>query len=79
METEEGKKEKIDEALIETKAFDSLEKDFQEVLQELKGNDNLDYFKHEYEKLHRALKKSHGKFPNSLWSSFLHQNSETHH
>ena len=44
---------------FESRAFESMEHDFQEVLAELAGNDNLDYFRHEYEKLHRALKKSH--------------------
>ena len=52
---------------FESKAFETMEKDFQEVLAELSGNDNLDYFRHEYEKLHRALKKSHGtsQFPHT--------------
>ena len=58
MEADEQKMEKGEE--FESKAFESMEKDFQEVLAELSGNDNLDYFRHEYEKLHRALKKSHG-------------------
>merc|ERR1712217_910430 len=33
--------------------------DFQEVLQELIGDKSLEHFRLEYEKLHRALKKSH--------------------
>ena len=57
MDAESGKMEKGEE--LESKAFESMEKDFQEVLAELTGNDNLDYVRHEYEKLHRALKKSH--------------------
>jgi len=44
---------------FETSAFESLEKDFQEVLSELVGDKSLDKFRLEYEKLHRALKKSH--------------------
>ena len=40
-------------------AFEALERDFQEVLQELMGDSSLEKFRLEYEKLHRALKKSH--------------------
>jgi len=43
----------------ETKAFEALERDFQDVLQELVGDKSLERFRVEYEKLHRALKKSH--------------------
>merc|ERR1719399_1216182 len=43
----------------ESSAFEALEKDFQEVLQELVGDKSLEHFRLEYEKLHRALKKSH--------------------
>ena len=42
-----------------TSAFEALERDFQEVLQELMGDQSLEKFRIEYEKLHRALKKSH--------------------
>lgn len=44
---------------IEDTAFEALEKDFQEVLNELMGDKSLEKFRSEYEKLHRALKKSH--------------------
>eukprot|EP01018_Ginkgo_biloba_P005612 Gb_23651 [translate_table: standard] len=44
---------------FELKAFEALERDFQEVLQELQADKSLDRFRGEYEKLHRALKKSH--------------------
>ncbi|CAM6127709.1 unnamed protein product [Calypogeia fissa] len=44
---------------IEQSAFDHLEREFQEVLQELQNDRALDRFRMEYEKLHRALKKSH--------------------
>mmetsp|Transcript_1947 Transcript_1947/g.5495 ORF Transcript_1947/g.5495 Transcript_1947/m.5495 type:complete len:846 (-) Transcript_1947:110-2647(-) len=44
---------------LESSAFEALEKDFQEVLQELIGDKSLEHFRLEYEKLHRALKKSH--------------------
>jgi chromosome segregation ATPase len=40
-------------------AFEALERDFQEVLSELMGDQSLEKFRLEYEKLHRALKKSH--------------------
>jgi chromosome segregation ATPase len=42
-----------------TSAFEALERDFQEVLGELMGDQSLEKFRLEYEKLHRALKKSH--------------------
>lgn len=48
-----------DAEAIESSAFEALEKDFQEVLQELIGDKSLEHFRLEYEKLHRALKKSH--------------------
>eukprot|EP00921_Rhytidocystis_pertsovi_P015386 GHVQ01024468.1.p1 GENE.GHVQ01024468.1~~GHVQ01024468.1.p1 ORF type:complete len:519 (-),score=84.25 GHVQ01024468.1:150-1706(-) len=44
---------------LESSAFEALEKDFQEVLQELVGDKSLEHFRLEYEKLHRALRKSH--------------------
>jgi len=44
---------------FEASAFEALEKDFQEVLQELVGDKSLEHFRQEYEKLHRALKGSH--------------------
>lgn len=40
-------------------ALETLERDFQSVMQDLGGEDNLERFRLEYEKLHRALKKSH--------------------
>merc|ERR1719253_2398405 len=44
---------------FEASAFEALERDFQEILQELVGDKSLERFRQEYEKLHRALKKSH--------------------
>eukprot|EP00928_Gymnodinium_smaydae_P081128 TRINITY_DN646_c0_g3_i2.p1 TRINITY_DN646_c0_g3~~TRINITY_DN646_c0_g3_i2.p1 ORF type:complete len:867 (+),score=304.02 TRINITY_DN646_c0_g3_i2:144-2744(+) len=44
---------------FEASAFEQLEKDFQEILQELVGDKSLEHFRQEYEKLHKALKKSH--------------------
>lgn len=40
-------------------AFEVLERDFREVLDELVGDQSLERFRHEYEKLHQTLKKSH--------------------
>mmetsp|Transcript_102163 Transcript_102163/g.284499 ORF Transcript_102163/g.284499 Transcript_102163/m.284499 type:complete len:867 (+) Transcript_102163:105-2705(+) len=44
---------------FEASAFEALERDFQEILQELVGDKSLEHFRQEYEKLHRALQKSH--------------------
>ncbi|KAF7241720.1 cilia- and flagella-associated protein 58 [Paragonimus skrjabini miyazakii] len=44
---------------IDDNAFEALEKEFDEVINELEGNRGLDKFKDEYEKLMRALMKSH--------------------
>ena len=48
-----------DKSATEDTTFEALEKDFQETLSELMGDESLEKFKTEYEKLHRALKKSH--------------------
>jgi len=55
---EHSSKEKEGKA-NEDNAFEALEKDFQEVLNELTGDKSLEKFRVEYEKLHHALKKSH--------------------
>ena len=39
--------------------FNRLEKDFASVLDELMGDESLEKFRKEYEKLHQCLKKSH--------------------
>lgn len=44
---------------LQSSAFDILEKDFREVLNELVGDKSLERFRLEYEKLHHTLKKSH--------------------
>ena len=49
----------VEEFGISPAALESLERDFVEVMRELSAQDNLERFKLEYEKLHRALKKSH--------------------
>ncbi len=40
-------------------AFEALEKDFSQVLEQLAGDPNLERFQGEYKKLHGALKRSH--------------------
>ena len=52
-------KDGLGELGFESNAFETLERDFQEVLTELVGDKSLERFRQEYEKLHRALKKSH--------------------
>ena len=44
---------------LDPAAYEALEKDFQDVLQELVGEQSLEKFRIEYEKLHRALKTSY--------------------
>jgi len=48
----------LDDPSLEATSLESLERDFQEVLTELVGDKSLERFRLEYEKLHRALKKS---------------------
>ena len=55
----DAKQPRDEQASFETSAFESLERDFQQVLTELVGDKSLERFRQEYEKLHRALKKSH--------------------
>eukprot|EP00644_Phytophthora_capsici_P004290 jgi/Phyca11/533787/estExt2_fgenesh1_pg.C_PHYCAscaffold_170108 len=50
-----------DDAGLEATSLEALESDFQEVLAELEGDKSLERFRLEYEKLHRALKKSNGQ------------------
>ncbi|XP_019635813.1 PREDICTED: cilia- and flagella-associated protein 58-like [Branchiostoma belcheri] len=59
MSDEADKGEKGEKPALEENAFEALERDFQEVLNELMGDKSLEKFRVEYEKLHRALKKSH--------------------
>ncbi|KFQ44776.1 Coiled-coil domain-containing protein 147, partial [Nestor notabilis] len=44
---------------LDENAFEALEKDFQDVINHLKGDKALEKFQIEYEKLHTILKKSH--------------------
>jgi len=48
-----------EELQIDTNAFEALEKDFQDVLQELAADASLEHFRRQYERLHRALMSSH--------------------
>ena len=50
------KKDGFEDMGLEGSAFEALERDFQEVLQDLVGDKSLERFRVEYEKLHRALK-----------------------
>lgn len=55
----EGQAKSADKPALEENAFEALERDFQEVLNELMGDRSLERFRVEYEKLHKALKKSY--------------------
>mmetsp|Transcript_21769 Transcript_21769/g.16114 ORF Transcript_21769/g.16114 Transcript_21769/m.16114 type:complete len:100 (+) Transcript_21769:53-352(+) len=44
---------------LDPAAYEALERDFQEVLNELVGDQSMERFRNEYEKLHRALKTSY--------------------
>jgi len=44
---------------IEPRAYEEIERGFQQVLNDLVGDKSLDRFREEYQKLHRALKISH--------------------
>ncbi|CEG39346.1 uncharacterized protein PHALS_09599 [Plasmopara halstedii] len=48
----------VDDAGSMATSLEALENDFEEVLAELEGDKSLERFRLEYEKLHRALKKS---------------------
>lgn len=45
--------------MLEETAFEEIERDFQEVLNELSGDKSLEKFRTEYEKLHAIMKKSY--------------------
>ncbi|XP_038613466.1 cilia- and flagella-associated protein 58 [Tachyglossus aculeatus] len=51
--------DKYEKVCLEENAFEELEKDFQEVINELAGDKSLEKFKVEYEKLHSVMKKSY--------------------
>ncbi|XP_029646015.1 cilia- and flagella-associated protein 58-like [Octopus sinensis] len=50
---------KVDKMAFDDSTFNTMEQEFQAVLQELASNKTLDKFRGEYDKLHQALKKSH--------------------
>ena len=45
--------------MLEETAYEEIERDFQEVLNELSGDRSLEKFRVEYEKLHAVMKKSY--------------------
>ncbi|XP_046510514.1 cilia- and flagella-associated protein 58 isoform X3 [Equus quagga] len=51
--------EKSEKLVMEETAFEEMERDFQEVLNELSGDKSLEKFRVEYEKLHAVMKKSY--------------------
>lgn len=53
------RKGKDQEEDFESRDFQELESEFQAVLREIGGDKQLEHFRREYEKLHRALKNSH--------------------
>jgi len=55
----EDKAKHLENLELETKALEALEKDFEQVIQQLAGDSSLDRFRGEYEKLFRVLKKTH--------------------
>jgi len=57
--SDDAVKGKEDDPEANAAAFEALERDFQEVLANLVGDKSLEKFRLEYEKLHRALKRSH--------------------
>ena len=57
-DTEKGKDGEI-ESEFSSSAFEALERDFQDVVSQLVADKALDRFRLEYEKLMRALKRSH--------------------
>jgi chromosome segregation ATPase len=59
MSADDPPKKDFEDIGIESSAFEALERDFQEVLNDLVGDESLERFRQEYLKLHRALKKSH--------------------
>ena len=54
-----SKDDKDSEPTLSANAFEALERDFQEVLFELAGDEHLEKFRVEFEKLHRALMRAH--------------------
>ena len=57
--TEAAPQSDFNDLAVDTKAYEELEQNFQSVIQELIGDRSLEKFRDEYERLHRALKRSH--------------------
>ncbi|XP_042636749.1 cilia- and flagella-associated protein 58 [Orycteropus afer afer] len=51
--------EKNEKLVLEETAFEEIERDFQEVLNELSGDKSLEKFRIEYEKLHAVMRRSY--------------------
>ncbi|XP_036592331.1 cilia- and flagella-associated protein 58 isoform X3 [Trichosurus vulpecula] len=51
--------EKYEKSHLEENAFEELEREFQDVINELSGDKSLERFRTEYEKLHVVMKKSY--------------------
>ncbi|XP_007479105.1 cilia- and flagella-associated protein 58 isoform X2 [Monodelphis domestica] len=51
--------EKFEKSQLEENAFEELEREFQDVIDELSGDKSLEKFRTEYEKLHTVMKKSY--------------------
>ena len=64
-----------DDQALSLSAFETLEKEFQDVLATLAGDESLDEFRAEYEKVHRALVRSHvrSRRPTSVPSTRGHR------
>ena len=55
----EGLENQLKKLSIDTKVFENLETEFQEVIKELSGDASMERFRREFEKLHKSLKASH--------------------
>ena len=63
-----------DDQALSLSAFETLEKEFQDVLATLAGDESLDEFRAEYEKVHRALVRSQISASRRVEVPSLHSN-----
>ena len=63
-----------DDQALSLSAFETLEKEFQDVLATLAGDESLDEFRAEYEKVHRALVRSQISASRRVEAPSLHSN-----
>jgi hypothetical protein len=63
-----------DDQALSLSAFETLEKEFQDVLATLAGDESLDEFRAEYEKVHRALVRSRISASRRVEVPSLHSN-----